>query len=219
MSNTLLDNVVRRYASANGLLKEAGFGADRQWFQMKLGKNPDGKHLTNYGGVGIEAFWLPIPEKAPKGEGAIFIGKQNTATGHYIYKDYADFEKALDLQVESVKYALAQKAKRMQERKDYKHDYVVGDILYSSWGYDQTNVNFYQVIAVVGKQVTLREVASKTVRSDRSAEYVAAMPDRFVGPPIKKMVQQGGMVNIDSSQRAYKWDGKPKYETAWGGGH
>jgi hypothetical protein len=33
------------------------------------------------------------------------------------------------------------------------------------------------------------------------------------------MVQQGGYIKIDSGELASKWDGKPKYQTAFGWGH
>lgn len=36
----------------------------------------------------------------------------------------------------------------------------VGDIFYTSWGYEQTNIDFFQVVALKGKtQVVIREVA------------------------------------------------------------
>ena len=36
---------------------------------------------------------------------------------------------------------------------------LLGKVFYSSWGYDQTNVNFYQVVALKGrKTVILQEI-------------------------------------------------------------
>jgi len=192
----------------------------RAFFQNWLEKSKGGQHFPAYDGLDIEGFWIPS-EGTPKGTGAIFLGKQNNPVSHYSWPTIEAFKKELDEYATRRKYFFAQKAKQKQERANYKHDYVVGDILYSSWGYDQTNVNFYQVVSVVGKQVVLREVASKTVRENEGygATYVVAVPDRFVGPAMKKMVQQGGTVKIDTNQSAYKWDGKPKYETASGWGH
>ncbi len=42
----------------------------------------------------------------------------------------------------------------------FKNDTIsVGDIFVSSWGYEQTNVTFYQVLSVHGKKtVTVREI-------------------------------------------------------------
>ncbi|EIE8009597.1 hypothetical protein LDW55_003780, partial [Escherichia coli] len=41
----------------------------------------------------------------------------------------------------------------------------VGDVFVSSWGYEQTNVNFYQVISVHGKKtVTVQEIRASVHR-------------------------------------------------------
>lgn len=42
-----------------------------------------------------------------------------------------------------------------------ENPYKVGDILYSSWGYDQTNVEFYQITKVSGLKVYYKEISSK----------------------------------------------------------
>jgi len=91
----------------------------------------------------------------------------------------------------------------------------VGTILYSSWGYDQTNVDFYVVTAVTAASVKIGRI-SKTRTSDSNV-----VPD-FTSQPI---VLDGwrrfknGSCRIHSSACAYLWDGKPKYETPWGYGH
>ena len=198
--------------------KQAALGLGRTFFQRKLEKSTGGKHFPNYEGLDVEAFWFPY-EGTPKGLGAIFIGKQDKPVSYYNWPNLEGFQKELDQYASNRKFYFAQKAKQKQERADYKHDYVVGDILSSSWGYDQTNVDFYQVLAVAGKAVTLREVASKTVRQEHGADYVVAVPGHFTGPPMKRLVQEGGRVKINDSERAYKWDGKPQYETASGYGH
>ncbi|MCO4921779.1 hypothetical protein M1V64_25450 [Escherichia coli] len=42
----------------------------------------------------------------------------------------------------------------------------VGDVFVSSWGYEQTNVNFYQVISVHGKKtVTVQEIRASVHRT------------------------------------------------------
>ena len=49
----------------------------------------------------------------------------------------------------------------------FKNDTVsVGDVFVSSWGYEQTNVTFYQVLSVHGKKtVTVRE-CQRRMKSD-----------------------------------------------------
>ena len=39
----------------------------------------------------------------------------------------------------------------------------VGDILYSSWGYDQTNIDFYKVVKVSEFSVWIQELGKKIV--------------------------------------------------------
>ena len=41
----------------------------------------------------------------------------------------------------------------------FRESLRVGDILYSSWGWEQTNIDFYQVIAIRGSAVDLRQIA------------------------------------------------------------
>jgi hypothetical protein len=95
----------------------------------------------------------------------------------------------------------------------------IGDILYSSWGYNMTIVDFYKVLAVSpsGKSITLQRLQSDVVDGD--AGYSGhVMPSRHEDrreKPIKnKRVspsRDGYSVKIDSSANAYKWDGKKKY--------
>ena len=101
----------------------------------------------------------------------------------------------------------------------------VGDILYSSWGYDQTNIDFYEVVTVSGSSATIRKIAENRLPSDsRYDELVTPKVGTFVGPPKKKRVQKtsyGGSykIKVDDSETAYPWDGKPKRQTAAGYGH
>ena len=110
------------------------------------------------------------------------------------------------------------------------HSLKVGDIVDSSWGYDQTNVNFYQVIEVVGAHtVKIREIASRVVSSDGGpTTHVEAVKDSFLVPfneyddrgrVLTRRVSAGNGLNVSSCQYASLWDGRPKYETASGWGH
>lgn len=99
----------------------------------------------------------------------------------------------------------------------------VGDILYSSWGYDQTNIDFYEVVEVKAKAVVIRKIESKVVRRETGADYVVAVPHKFTSPPMVKIPRDAGSlgvaVRINAYSSAFPWDGKPKYETGAGWGH
>jgi hypothetical protein len=101
----------------------------------------------------------------------------------------------------------------------------VGDILVSSWGYDQTNVDYYQVIATSGSMATIREIQGQIVQSDRGSDRVSAVKDAFTSEPRRVRVQKsyGGTycvkVDAHSDRHARPWDGTPQYQTGAGYGH
>ena len=102
------------------------------------------------------------------------------------------------------------------------HNLEVGTILYSSWGYDQTNVDFYKVIRRTPHTIDMVGVGHDTVLDNGPYTEVTADPAREFGEVIKgKRVSKGDYpsIRLNSFSRAYPWDGKPKYETGYGFGH
>ena len=87
--------------------------------------------------------------------------------------------------------------------------------MYTSWGYDQTNVDFYQVISTpTSKTIILNCIAQKTsYEGDMNGETMPAK-DKLVGDSFSKRVCVGGYVKIEG-QYARKWDCKPKYFSSW----
>lgn len=148
-----------------------------------------------------------------------FAGKSNKPLWNYVFAGDASRQAEIDRTIANRKGVLKFKQDRLDQRKNYKHGLQVGDILESSWGYEQTNVNFYQVVEVMGSQIVVREIGSKTVDEDKNISHVVAVPNHFIGPALKRKPGLGGYVKIDGSQSAHKWDGKPVYETSSGWGH
>jgi hypothetical protein len=104
------------------------------------------------------------------------------------------------------------KEKRKKENNDVK--YNVGNILYESWGYDQTNVNFYQVIEVKGTFITIREIKSKIFeQKSYDSGTVVPVKDKFIGEPLKR--KAGNYVKIKSYSSAALYDGSPKYFSSY----
>jgi hypothetical protein len=101
----------------------------------------------------------------------------------------------------------------------------VGDILYASWGYDQTNIDYYQVVDVSGSSATIRKISKYRAPSGSTQYENAVMPDigNFVGPPKKKRVQKSSrsdeyMLKVND-HHAWIWKGEALRETAAGYGH
>lgn len=88
------------------------------------------------------------------------------------------------------------KAQAKAERAAFVNPLRIGDVLHYSWGWEQTNPEFWQVIEVRGKIVWLREIAqyaSSEKTGNSMAEYRLPIIDQFIGSPepIKKLVQPG----------------------------
>lgn len=66
----------------------------------------------------------------------------------------------------------------------------VGDIFVNSWGYDQTNVDAYQVVRVTAKTVRLEQINMRTVSAPDSSMSARVEPARDDwkrhGEPITK---------------------------------
>ena len=75
--------------------------------------------------------------------------------------------------------------KKLADIKEYKapqHNIKVGDIFYNSWGYEQTNIDFYQVVKTTKKTITLKGIkgTSKEYNMQGMNGTVIALKDNFV---------------------------------------
>ena len=105
-----------------------------------------------------------------------------------------------------------QKQMEEQERKNFSNPYKVGDLLYSSWGYDQTNIDFYKVLAVSGKSIKIVQVADKIVGTSGQDDLVVPT-DKAIGVPMVRRVSTNGYVRINSYAAASFYAGKPMRQT------
>lgn len=140
-----------------------------------------------------------------------YIGRQSKPAAFYHFKTeearnaYGEKWKA-----ERVRVSDAKKARKAEARKP--HSLKAGDVLYTSWGYEQTNVDFYEVVAVRGCSVDLRELAKDVT------EYSHGMQGRcvpkagqYVGGAIKGKRPNGdNVVRFNSFINGWLWDGTPK---------
>lgn len=104
------------------------------------------------------------------------------------------------------------------------HNIKVGDIFYTSWGYDQTNIDWYQIVGVTPKGVKVSRLKSQKHGEDG---FMTGMTSPAIGDFDKdeqnmlKRVKQVGWNEkepkfgflINNRYPAYPWDGKPKRES------
>lgn len=104
--------------------------------------------------------------------------------------------------------------------KDYSNnenktaqDVEVGDILYTSWGYDMTIVDFYRVTERKKASIRLEALAYKAVSGEPGNNKIVpidkVVPDEKVDGKLFRLTKYG-VCQIDGHTARY-WNGKPKY--------
>lgn len=92
----------------------------------------------------------------------------------------------------------------------------VGAILVSSWGYDQTNVDFYVVVEMTPKMVKMLPLKRNRRQSEEYSSMAgtttAAQEADFRAEIIKRKKGEN-WVKIESYAYAHLWDGKKQYES------
>lgn len=99
----------------------------------------------------------------------------------------------------------------------------VGDIFVASWGYEQTNIDFYEVQELVGKAtIVVAPIENKIVQEHSNQTQDAVLPyPAAKGESFRAKVKWWNMdwadnvprFRINSYANAYKWDGKVQYQT------
>lgn len=112
----------------------------------------------------------------------------------------------------------------------------VGDIFYSSWGYDQTNIDFYQIVRLTEKgSAFVRPIRARRVETENghfTQEALVPVKDGFFEGYSSHIKSEGAMKRLRAGYRgqvtfslstyagAYPYeDGRVLYQTAAGFGH
>lgn len=161
-----------------------------------------------------------------------YEGNSKNPSWHYRFKSLEELDQyASEWSLKTTKRRKEHKQRVIERRKNRNqpHTLKVGDILYSSWGYEQTNVDFYQVTKLKGKNTIEMRQIQKSFDHGQYSDYVTPIKDSFCTPrfegdtwkteTLTKRVSGNNIVSLNSFSSAWKWDGKPKYQTPLGMGH
>ena len=153
-----------------------------------------------------------------------FFGKTKKPIFHYRFKSPERMQEYIDKFFADRKQHFVRKAeaqaKRLSAGQEMANNAKVGDIYSSSWGYDQTNIDFYKIVEKKGKMsFMLQKIGSMISRhTDWGVDYVMPNPEHTKGEPMLKRMTEYGF-NINSFATASPWDGKEEEKTAYGWGH
>jgi len=144
-----------------------------------------------------------------------FYGKAQKPSWHFLFKSEADRAKRIAkffAESESIEAYKAKKKAEVKEKMAQPHGLKIGDILDCHWGYEQSNVDFYQVIALAGQRsVTIQQIASEKEYNQWAAGRCVPVPGQFIGEPMKKQVSLHNSIKIASYASASMWNGKSVY--------
>lgn len=143
---------------------------------------------------------------------AVFGRQGAKPLSHYYFRTLDDRSKFLQETKDRQDQVIASEERQKVLYEQDKAKYVPGAILYSSWGYEQTNVDFYLITKRTPNAVWLVEIGSTTKETGfMSGETV---PDKNViksDKPFMRRFNKWGSLSISSYQGLALYNGQPKY--------
>lgn len=142
-----------------------------------------------------------------------FHGKAVKPDWHHSFSNDAARERKIREHFEGRRRWAEWQAERRAERKK-PHGFEVGHVLYASWGYDQTNIDFYQVTKIIGAQMVevrkVSQISADTGNEPWMTGKVVPKLDGFIGEVLRRRVNgRSKSVRIDNVRTAFLWDGRP----------
>lgn len=177
---------------------------------------PENAETRNFPGAAIVAYCYDT------GRGAAFLaykGRQSKPKQHAAFSTVEGRDRALASLVEQHESMEAWK----RERKEAQHGLEVGDIVCSVWGYEQTNVTFFEVVRVPsGRSATLRELEAERVEDAPHSMTGTATPKpgQYAQGAKDQTRRATGLHKLSGLKSwhgdAQKWSGKPCRVTWYG---
>lgn len=144
-----------------------------------------------------------------------FLGSSAKASQRVAFRDEAARDAWVLNWKANIEAATTARREAQQRRSAEGSTLVVGDIVYTSWGYDQTNTEFYVVTRRVGKT----RVYVRAIKADYEATGFMqgrtwpAMPIEPVGEETMH-IGRGNSLTIDG-HGAWKEDGRAHYVSSY----
>jgi hypothetical protein len=133
----------------------------------------------------------------------IFFGKSDKPVSRYYWPNEARRDQTVKDAFERRRAFTAHKAGQRATRKAWVNPYKVGDLFRRSWGYDQTNIDWYEVVKVTGKMLWVREIAQECVATGDMTGRTTPQPGQYLKGDPKKCLAQDGCIKINHYAHAY----------------
>lgn len=187
-------------------------------FNKMMGRYiPEGSRAIEFPEVNAVAY---VHEVSREGFGAryymvAYSGKRNKPDANYSFKSAEARDKAVADWADGLKRCAEYKAKMKADRISKPVSLKVGDIVHTSWGYDQTNVDFFEVVRLVGKSsVGIRKVSAEIEATGYASGNCTAESGKYVGEEKVCRVRDGSTVVNADGMGHYAWIGS-KARASW----
>jgi hypothetical protein len=186
---------------------------------------PAGLDQTIVDSFGTEVFFSDELKIA-----IFYTGKSSKCLWHLRFGDAETMHKRIKIYAETWNRRQNEKLERLAAQKILQQSFnaadhfAVGDVVVNTWGYEQTNVDFYQVIEVTAKKIKVQEIMSKEVEGSMYAHGMACELLPSVGNFLEKKLllslkasanAEGEISAIICNPESYyyfrKFTGKPEY--------
>ena len=170
---------------------------------------------------GIEVFYTTTPQCSAIG----YRGKSAKKSFFYRFNSEERMMEYINNFIDSVvkredaKQEKKSVIKALQQNMKASDHFKVGDIVFNSWGWEQTNIEFYQVIEVLNKKIKVQEVKQLMTHDEGMSSmsgYVMPKKDDFIKDPFLLLlkVDEKGNCRICNPKSFFyfkKWGGGKKY--------
>lgn len=147
--------------------------------------------------------------------GIAFHGRANKPDWHFTFKTEERRAEKIAEYLAGRKASAEYKTKRKTER-NAPHPLKLGTILHTSWGYDQTNVEYFEVTRIIGPHtVELRELKQDRTTTGFMCGRCKPIAGQYLSPryegddsglPIVRRARGDGSVKISECRTAWVGD-------------
>lgn len=140
--------------------------------------------------------------------GKCFVGKSTKPRWYYSFRTEESFLHQCTKTYKGLESSFNDKQERKIEAKKQKEEsrknIKIGTIFRTVFGYSMTINEFFQVTAIKGNKVTVRQIAKETVEETGWLQSnVRCVPNCFIGEPETKLLNNYGGINCGYGSKAY----------------
>jgi len=151
-----------------------------------------------------------------------FRGKSKKSRWAHLFPSRSDMfvfiDKAIKKQFTINKQKIDNRQKLIKESIANRNDVKVGDVFYTMWGYEQTNIDFFEVVDKPSKaRVVVRQLTRTLKDTGFMTGDVSPIRGQYASGPEKRNIHRdGSIVNIDGrGYKGSKIDPNRTYSCSW----